>query len=96
MPSPVLRVVRCHLPSGKTYWLCGGHQEGPRITKLSTESASRDEVRRVLFDEDVKLKELMEASQIYKSRKAKSSKRRSVILPAKGEREHLHSSRQYR
>ena len=69
----------------RTYWLCSKHQEGPRITKLSTESASRDEVRRVLFEEDIKLKELMESSHIYRTRKAQSSKARGIVLPAKGE-----------
>ncbi|XP_070196653.1 uncharacterized protein [Littorina saxatilis] len=77
------QLCRCHLPSGKTYWLCAKHQDGPRITKLTTESATRDEVRRVLFEEDIMLKELMEASPLYKSRKAQNSMGSSIVLPAK-------------
>ncbi|KAL8604081.1 hypothetical protein ACOMHN_024906 [Nucella lapillus] len=77
------QLCRCHLPSGKTYWLCGSHQDGPRITKLSTESASRDDVRRVLFEEDLKLRELMEASAVYRKHKAQTHMQSSVILPAK-------------
>lgn len=75
---------RCHLPTGKTAWLCEGHQDGPRITKLSTESASRDDGRRVLHEEDVKLKELLEASHDYKKHKHAHHKKRSIVLPAKG------------
>ncbi|XP_076445934.1 uncharacterized protein LOC143283637 [Babylonia areolata] len=77
------QMCRCHLPSGKTYWLCTAHQDGPRITKLSTESTSRDEVRRVLFEEDVRLKEVMETSEVYRRHRAKSHKKHSVVLPAK-------------
>ncbi|KAK7485956.1 hypothetical protein BaRGS_00022822 [Batillaria attramentaria] len=74
------QLCRCHLPSGKTYWLCEGHQDGPRITKLSTESASRDEVRRVLFEEDIRLKELLVASDVYKRKKGQHHG--SIVLPS--------------
>lgn len=80
----MLLFVRCHLPSGKTYWLCEKHQEGPRITRLTTESASRDEVRRVLFEEDVRLKELLEKSKVYKEKKSQASKTKHITLPEKG------------
>ncbi|PVD34730.1 hypothetical protein C0Q70_06007 [Pomacea canaliculata] len=71
------QLCRCHLPTGKTQWLCEKHQNGPRITKLSTESASRDEVRRVLFEEDVQLRELIEKSPIYKKKRAMVSQKKS-------------------
>lgn len=77
-------LLRCHLPTGKTQWLCEKHQNGPRITKLSTESASRDEVRRVLFEEDVQFRELIEKSPIYKKKRAMVSQKKSVNLPTKG------------
>ncbi|KAH9492683.1 hypothetical protein Btru_024553 [Bulinus truncatus] len=75
------QLTRCHLPTGKVYWLCEKHAAGPRITKLSTETASRNEVGRVIFEEDIKLRDILERSDVYKQKKKVKSPAAHVQLP---------------
>ncbi|XP_059158979.1 uncharacterized protein LOC131942991 [Physella acuta] len=76
------QLKRCHLPTGKIYWLCEQHASGPRITRLSTETTSRNEVGRVIYEEDVKLRDNLERSDIYKQRKKAKSPAANIVLPA--------------
>ncbi|CAG5122483.1 unnamed protein product, partial [Candidula unifasciata] len=72
---------RCHLPTGKVYWLCNKHSSGPRITHLSTEVTTRNEVGRVYYEEDVKLKEVLGHSDVYKQKKKAKSPSAGIVLP---------------
>lgn len=54
---------------------------GTRITRLSTEVATRSEIGRVLYDEDVKLRENLERSEIYKQKKKAKSPSAGIVLP---------------
>ncbi|XP_055958975.1 uncharacterized protein LOC130014108 [Patella vulgata] len=76
------QLVRCHLPSGKIYWLCEKHQKMPRITKLSTGTGGSSETFKNLYQEDILLKEYMEKSDIYKQKKSQISKTPKVVLPS--------------
>ncbi|XP_012936376.2 uncharacterized protein LOC106011403 [Aplysia californica] len=79
--SVVCQLHRCHLPTGKIYWLCDKHSNGPRIAKLSTESASSSEVGRVLYEEDTKMRDNLEQSETYKQKKSGSRPVNKVELP---------------
>ncbi|XP_071087235.1 uncharacterized protein [Haliotis cracherodii] len=63
------QLSRCHLPSGKVFWLCDKHQSGPRITKLSRNVGTRLNQRKVVFREDLLLKELIEKSDVYRRKR---------------------------
>ncbi|XP_048249171.1 uncharacterized protein LOC124124359 [Haliotis rufescens] len=69
----ISQLCRCHLPSGKVFWLCKKHQSGPRITKLSQDTGSRVNQRKVIFEDAILLKELIEKSEVYQKKKVEKS-----------------------
>ncbi|RUS85194.1 hypothetical protein EGW08_007020 [Elysia chlorotica] len=75
------QLQRYLLPTGKIFWLCEDHASGPRTTRLPTEGTARSEVGRVLFEEDVKLREALVHSPKYVHRKAAPCPTSEVKLP---------------
>ncbi|KAK0062250.1 hypothetical protein Bpfe_008351, partial [Biomphalaria pfeifferi] len=75
------QLTRCHLPTGKVYWLCDEHAKGPRITRLSTETATRNEKGKVVYEEDIKLRDILEQTETYMQKKKAKSPAAHIQLP---------------
>ncbi|ESO99070.1 hypothetical protein LOTGIDRAFT_173949 [Lottia gigantea] len=75
------QLVRCHLPSGKVYWLCDKHQKMPRITKLTNRTGGNTSSFKNLYQEDILLKEVMEQSNLYKKKKSEKKTVQKIDLP---------------